>query len=57
MKGEGGTAEWTDSGGLFHFKGAQEWNGFAPALFTTLQANREIPLCDLNERDGSDVVA
>ena len=49
-------AEWTDSGRLFQREGVQELKALAPVLVLILGTDRMIPLFDLSERDGREVV-
>ena len=49
-------AERTDSGRLFQREGAQELDALAPVLVLILGMDRVIPLFDLSERDGREVV-
>ena len=49
--------EWTDSGKLFQGERAQELNNLFPALVLTLGTDKVIPLCDLSERDESEVAS
>ena len=50
-------AERTDSGRLFQREGAQELNALAPVLVLILGADKVIPLFDLSECDGREVVS
>ena len=47
--------ERTDSGWLFHRKGAHELKALAPVLVLILGMDRVIPLFDLSERDGREM--
>ena len=49
-------AEHTDSGRSFQIEGAQELKALAPVMVLILGMDRMIPLFDLNERDGREVV-
>ena len=49
--------EQTDSGKLFQREGAQDLNDLFPALVLTLGTDKEIPLFDLSEPDGSGVAS
>ena len=53
LKVETEVDEWTDSGKLFQREGAQELNDLFPALVLTLGTDKEIPLFDVSEHDGS----
>ena len=46
-----------NSGRLFHREEMQEQKAFAPALILTPGTARVIPLCDINEWNGSDVAS
>ena len=55
---EGGNrgAERTDSGRLFQREGAHELKALAPVLVLILGTDTVIPLFDLSEHDGREVV-
>ena len=49
-------AERTDSGRLLQREGAHELKALAPVLDLILEMDRVIPLFDLSERDGREMV-
>ena len=50
-------AERTDSGSLFQREGTHELNALVPVLVLVLGTDKVIPLFDLSDRDGREVVS